>query len=308
MQAKQVTGGRQPRQWGDGWARHRLDRPAGGGYACAVGKGGAWRLGRDAETIPARRRARIVEQVRLRGAASVQELAAALNTSASTIRRDLELLESEGHVERTHGGALLQEPTRSSFEPPASLRAWVQFDAKRAIGRAAALRIEARQSVVFDSSSTVRAAAEAVVARNLALTAVTNDLAIAQVLAGSPQIKTVVTGGTVRAGSTTLLGEPGASLLQGLAADIAFVGAHAVSAGGLSDTALDVAATKRALLRAARRVVLLIDATKFRPPAFARIVGLDAVDEVIVDTAAPPDARHMLEDAGCILTVVDVGS
>ncbi len=198
----------------------------------------------DAEAMPARRRVRIVERVRIAGAASIRELVAASGASAATIRRDLEQLEAEGYLERTHGGAVLPTALHATFEPEAAMSALLHVGAKRAIGEAAAGLLRGRESVLFDSSSTV------------------------------------------------------------LTVDLAFVGAHAVGPAGSSDTSLEVAATKRAIVGAARRIVLLADATKFTDAAFARIVGLEAVHRVIVDDAIAADARSMLDERGIDVTVV----
>lgn len=85
------------------------------------------------------------------------------------------------------------------------------------------------QSVIFDSSSTVYEAAYQVVEKGLKLTAVTNDIRIAELLAGSPLIHLLVSGGSLRPGSYTLVGEPGTSFLQRLHVDVALMGIHAIN-------------------------------------------------------------------------------
>lgn len=257
------------------------------------------------ELIPAQRRAVVLEHIRKRGAASIQELADAIGISISTVRRDLEHLEARGYLERAHGGALIQKHLQSAFEPEAAITAQFARPEKEAIGQAAAAQLSSGESVIFDSSSTVLAAAMACVDRGLALTAVTNDLGIGQVLAGSAAIRVVMPGGTVRAGSLTILGEPGQSFLGDLSADVAFIGTHAISNGSLTETSLEAAAIKRAMIAAARRVVLLADASKFQPAAFCRICGVEAVHELITDDRADPEAVARLRDAGVAVTLVD---
>jgi len=248
--------------------------------------------------IPAQRRAALLAAVRDRGAASVGDLAASIGVSPSTIRRDLAALERRGLLSRSHGGAALADLTPSAVEPEAAAAAARAAPQKRAIGRAAAAMLTTGASVIFDSGSTVAAAAAAVVARRLALTAVTNDLAIAQTLAAVGSIRVLVPGGAVRPGSTTILGEPGLAFWAGIRADVALIGAHAVANGWLTDTALDVAAAKRAMIAAARRVVVLVDGTKFAPPTFCRIAPVTTAHVLITDASAPAEALQALRDAG----------
>jgi DeoR family transcriptional regulator of aga operon len=260
---------------------------------------------RDPEIIPAQRRALVLEHIRQRGAASIQELVDAVRTSPSTIRRDLEDLEERGYLERTHGGALIQQrQPRSTFEPEAAISAQFSRAEKALIGRAAAAMLHGGESVIFDSSSTVVMAAQACVARELALTAVTNDLGIGQILAASPKMRVVVLGGTVRPGSLTLTGRPGEDFIANLHADVAFIGVHAIHNGVPTETSLEAAAMKLAMISAARRVVLLADASKFQLAAFCRICDPAAIHEVVTDDRATQSDIASLRNAGIMVTVV----
>ena len=235
--------------------------------------------------LPAQRRQRIVEFLRSHGAVTLPQLEQALAVSQSTLRRDLDGLAADGVVERTHGGALLKQQGYSAFEPDAHAATELSPAEKRAIGMAAAAALEPHQSVIFDSGTTVLEAARAVVARNIPLTAVTNDLAIAQVLGAAPGIQVHVLGGQLRPGFTTVLGP---SVIEGAAAisaDVLLCGAHAVSAGMLSETSAEVAAVKRAFAQAARVRRLLVDASKFRAAALMRVLPLRSFDQVLTDDA-----------------------
>jgi DeoR family transcriptional regulator of aga operon len=253
---------------------------------------------RRAELIPAHRRALVLEQIRLKGAASIQELAEGIGASPSTIRRDLEELERKGYLERAHGGALLQRTTSPTFEPEAVIAAEFSRAEKRAIGQAAAALLNPGEAVIFDSGSTVMEAAQAVARRNLPLTAVTNDLSAGQVLAAADRIRVVVLGGTVRPGSFTLAGEPGEAFLSSLSANVALIGIHAVSRGYLTETTLEIAAMKRAMVAAARRVILLADATKLSQDAFCRVCPITEVEMLITDARADPAELQRFRDAG----------
>lgn len=256
------------------------------------------------EMIPAKRRALILERLRREGAAGIQELADAINASPSTIRRDLEHLVKQGALERTHGGALLQSTARATFEPDIALAAQLRREEKNAIAAAVAEELRPGQSVIFDASTTVLAVARAVANRRLPLTAVTNSLAIAHVLADVPEVHLIVPGGTVRPGSTTLVGRPGEDFLRSLHADIALIGTHAITGRTLTETSLDVAAMKQAMIAAARHVMVLADSSKFTAPSFCTICDIADIQEIVTDDGIDPLALEELRRLNVVLRVV----
>jgi DeoR family transcriptional regulator of aga operon len=256
--------------------------------------------------LPAERRRRIVEFLRRHGAVTLQQLEHALHVSMSTLRRDLDALAAEGEVDRTHGGALLRHQEYSTFEPDHAAAAELSPLEKQAIGKAAADALLPRQSVIFDSGSTVLEAARAAVHRNIPLTAVTNNLAIAQVLGSSPLIEVHVLGGVLRHGGNTLAG---GALIEGARAigvDVLLMGIHAVTDGELTETAPEVAAVKRALLKAAASKRLLVDSSKFRPRTFMRVASVTELDEIITDEHMPKEEIERMRALGVKLTLVKV--
>jgi DeoR/GlpR family transcriptional regulator of sugar metabolism len=262
---------------------------------------------RRVELIPAKRRAMILEYLQANGVSSVQELVDATGGSQSTIRRDLDHLTEAGYVERTHGGAFLVPPLRASFEREPALNAHLQQAQKAAIGRVAAERLSAHDSVIFDSSTTVLEAVKAVALRDLPLTVVTNDLEIAQIGAHVPRWRVVVAGGTLRPASNTMLGEPGEAFFGQIHADLCFIGTYAVSGDLLTDATMDVAATKRAMIRSARRTIVLVDSSKFRAPAFTTFTTLAKIEEVITDDGISAEVRTSLGSLGVKVTAVQIG-
>ena len=231
--------------------------------------------------IPAQRRAELLELTRRRGTVTVAEIAAALGVSASTVNRDLAVLAEEGMVRRSYGGATTVE--RTTFEPLFEDRLRHNRRQKERIGRYAATLLEPGQSVIFDSSSTVLGVVEALGRRGLSLMAVTNDVSIASALADLPGVDVVVPGGEIREGSFTLLGSYTQSFLRQLHVDVAFLGIHAITGEVLTDTSLSVSEAKRAMVQAARRVILLADHSKFISPAFFEVARLDAVQDLVTD-------------------------
>lgn len=256
------------------------------------------------EIIPAKRRVMIIEHLRANGAASIQELAEAIGGSQSTIRRDLEHLMEVGSLERTHGGALLVPPMRASFEWESSLNAQMHHEQKQAIGAAAAERLAPHESVIFESSSTVLEAVRAAANRVKPLTVVTNSLEIALVCSGVAGWRVIMPGGTIRPGSTMLAGDPGEEFFTRVHADVCFTGAYAVTGALLTDATLEVASLKRAMMKSARRRVLLVDSSKFRPPAFSTFCELSEIHEVITDDGISPEHLASLQTFDVEVTVV----
>ena len=253
--------------------------------------------------LPARRRGLILDHLRRVKAASIADIAELVNASQSTIRRDLEQLEAASYLQRTHGGALLAS-VGTTYEPPSNLLAQLARTEKQSIGREAATRIREGDSVIFDSSSTVRCAAEAALALGLRMTAITNDLETASLLAKSEGVHTVVPGGTVRPGSNTLQGSPGDTFLDTIHVDVALIGTHSIAAGRLSETSIETAAMKRAMIRAAHRIIVLADSSKFQQRSFSTICQVESVSEIITDDGLPPQTREELTNLGPIVTIV----
>lgn len=257
-----------------------------------------------ADQIPAQRRHLILELIRRKGVISVHELSAFTEVSLPTIRRDLDWLARAGAIQRSHGGATLKTTPGTTFEPDYQITSQLARSEKAVIGRCAAQRLHNGQSVIFDSSSTVYEAAFAAVAMGLNLTAVTNDLRIGELLAGSPAIRLLISGGTLRPGSYTLFGEPGSSFFKDLHVDIALMGIHAIGTdSSCCDTSLEIAYAKRVMAAAANTVVILADAAKFGHVAFYHAFDIDEHFEIITDRPLAQDIMKSLRDRGAIVTI-----
>lgn len=259
-----------------------------------------------AHMLPAKRQARILEVLRAEQMVSLKDLSEALGISISTVRRDVDYLEDAGYLARTHGGAISTARASTTFEPEAAIASAIESAAKVAIGAAAAQLIQPGQSVLFDSGTTTAAAARAAASLNIPFTAMTNDVLIASCLSQNALVQTSVTGGTIRAGTTTLLGADAVNSVARLRADIAFVGTHAITPEVLSDTSLELADLKRRFLAAADRVILLVDSSKFFNRAFCAFGETSAVDLLLTDSRISADAISAFKDRGVELRMVDV--
>ena len=225
------------------------------------------------------------------GTSSVEDLAAAVDVSPSTVRRDLADLTSEGQVARTYGGAVLPEAFR---ERPIFEAARVRRREKAAIAARALPMVPDAGTVFLDAGTTCGALA-ALLAPREELTVVTRGLEAALVLAGSG-VAVVMLGGSVRHLSHGIVGPFSNLVLDRLSFDVAFLGADAVDLvrGVGEPTAQETAVKERAASRAGR-VVVLADSTKLDPvrlPAWAPLPrGWTLVSDDEADGAAVALAR-----------------
>lgn len=251
------------------------------------------------------RHALILEHLASHESASLTTLVRLTGSSESTIRRDLQELAAAGRGwKRTHGGIVSDRMSSSTYEPPTQIAALLHAEGKQRIGAAAAALAAPGQSVLFDSGTTVMEAAKAIVRRDVALSAITNDVAIAQVLMSGRGIDVIVTGGQVRPNSNTLHGSPGEPFLQTVCVDLLLLGAHALDASGITESSMPIAEMKKRMMAAARRTVLLLDRSKFGQRSFVRIARLADIHTVITDAEPDQDLRDALRDAGVELMVV----
>lgn len=250
------------------------------------------------EPIPAQRRSTILKLVQQRTSVSVNELVRIVGVSLSTVRRDLDELHSLGLIERSHGGAILPSVLGTAFEPSREISAHIARQEKRSIARLAVDLLRDGQSVIFDSSSTVMEVAQCVVERDLHLTAVTNDIKIADVLSRSAKVEVVVLGGNLRPGSPTLFGEPGLGFLQALHVDVSLIGIHAIKGTKLCETRTDLAELKLRMIEAAEYSILVADSSKFGTTAFRQVCDVTAMNEIITDEGLPETTRIEFAELG----------
>jgi len=250
--------------------------------------------------LPALRRARIIELLRRDGAVGLKEMSQALGASVSTLRRDVDYLCEQNHLARTHGGAVLTDRL-AGVELERDIASELESGAKRVIGQRG-------QTVILDSGTSTAAAARMARDRGVAFTAITNDFTIASILSESPSIKVLVTGGMVRGGTSTLLGADTMHYIRRLRADLAFVGTHALSGAEMSDTSIELAELKRAIIAASDCPVLLADSSKIFSRAFCGFGCVSDMDHLITDSRLLPDRRVQLEENGLRVDVVPLGS
>ncbi|WP_327582212.1 DeoR/GlpR family DNA-binding transcription regulator [Nonomuraea sp. NBC_00507] len=248
----------------------------------------------------AERRQRILELVRANGAVSLRELAQAVHSSEVTVRRDLRALESEGLLNRHHGGATL--PGELSREAGYAHKVSMESAEKAAIADLAAALVEDGDAIVIGPGTTTQEFARRLT-RHSELAVVTNSLLVAQMLAAS-RVEVMLTGGTLRGSILALVGSAAEHSLAGLRVRRAFISGNGLTAErGLSTPNMQVAGVDRALAAAAEEVVVLADHTKVGVDTMVQTVPPDRIDHLVTDDAAPRDVLDELSGRGVRLHV-----
>jgi DeoR family fructose operon transcriptional repressor len=238
----------------------------------------------------------IIARARAEGRVDVASLAAELNVTTETVRRDLSALERQGLLRRVHGGAIPFE--RLGFEPGLASRDGVMVAEKERIAKAALAYLPTEGAILLDAGTTTARLAE-VLPVERELTAVTNALPIALTLSIRPNLTVLTIGGRIRGPTLAAVDAPALDMLRDLYVDVAFLGANGVSVErGLTTPDPAEAAVKRAMLRAGRRRILLADHTKVGPAQLARFGAVGDLDVLVTDTGLDRRQAVELEAAG----------
>ena len=255
--------------------------------------------------IPSERKQRIKQMIVEQNVLKVSELSVVFGVSEMTIRRDLESLEEEGHLERRFGGAVAPEQTeQAAFDSNYDVRLKTQTKQKAAIARHAGTLVNDGDTVAIDASTTALMFAKEVA--NRPITIITNSLDTAQALRNS-EAKVILTGGYLRQIAGSFLGPLAIQTLQNLKVDLSFVSAKALLVpDGLMDSDLDEAEVKRALIQTSAKTIALIDSSKFGKRALVRIAKLDSFDLLISDTELAPEIQEDLQRQGIQFNLAEV--
>ncbi|MCU6482389.1 DeoR/GlpR family transcriptional regulator of sugar metabolism [Arthrobacter silviterrae] len=257
------------------------------------------------------RQARILKQLQVHEAVRVADIAAALNVSEMTIRRDIESLDANGLARKIHGGAT-RLARLSALEPGFLLNVDKELDAKLAIAREALELVRPGMTLALTGGTTTYQLAVHLAAALEGLghlTVVTNSLKVAELLyhqQGRADCKVIVTGGE-RTPSEALVGPVARAALHTLNTDICFMGVHGLDADrGLTTPNLLESETNAAFIESTRRLVVLADSSKFHVRSLATIAPLSAVDTIITDDGAAPATRELFASRVPTFTAVAV--
>jgi DeoR family transcriptional regulator, aga operon transcriptional repressor len=248
------------------------------------------------------RRREILELLQTEGRVLVRDLSKRFRTSLITIRKDLEFLHRQGQLERTHGGAL---PLRTGALRDRTLQEKERLhrQEKLRIAAAAVRMIRPGQVVILDSGTTTTAIARAC-RQFRSLTVITNATNIAQELAGT-SVEVLLTGGTLRKNSFSLVGPLAEESLRRLSADLLFLAVDGFDVRyGLTTPNLLEARVNRAMAEASRRTIVVCDSSKFGRRSLSLIMPVSAVHETITDRKITKPYLKALRDADIEVTLV----
>jgi DeoR family glycerol-3-phosphate regulon repressor len=230
------------------------------------------------------RQGEILGIARAEGRVSVEDLAGRFGVTVQTIRRDLAELSGAGKLDRVHGGAVMpQGASNIGYEERRSLNA----EAKAAIGRACAAAIADNSSLFLNIGTTTEAVARALIGHR-DITVVTNNMNVANILVGNASCAVIVAGGMLRRSDGGLVGDLAVQAIEAFKVDFAVIGTSALDLDGdLLDFDPQEVRVSRAIIRQARRVFVVTDASKLDRSAPVRIGSLAEVDAVFTDRPLP---------------------
>lgn len=247
------------------------------------------------------RRAQIIAIIQQQKSIYVEAIVEQFGVSAVTVRKDLKALEDENVLTRTHGGAILND--KSTFDPPLVEKQKIRTAEKMAIARQAARLVNEGDVIILDNGST-----STFIGRELKnhrkLTIITNAVNIAWELAGSP-VEIILTGGSLRAGSFSLLGPLAEASLTDMSANKYFMSVDGIDMGqGFTTPNLQETRMSQLMMRAAAEVIVVADSSKFGQRRMSVIAPLTGINRLITDAGLPDLARQTLLDTGIDLIVV----
>lgn len=257
------------------------------------------------DLIPAERHAYILNVLHQQRTVRVSALSEALGVSEITIRRDLEKLEEQGLLERTHGGAILTQ--RMHQEPLYVQKERLEIEAKRAIGKVAATLINEGETIFINSGSTTRQIFPHLGHLHRLRVITSNAAAITDLGNRAESIELIVVGGTYRWQSNSFVGPIALSTIAQINATKTFLGVDGISIQhGLTTPIQDEAQVARAMIAQTRGAVIVVaDYTKIGVVAEFVTCPLQRVETIVTDTRLDDEWREALNQRGIRVILAD---
>lgn len=242
------------------------------------------------------RQREIINRLGKDGSARVTELAKLFNVTEETIRRDLDRLEAEGKLVRSHGGAVCVQEN-SNPEIPYPLREISHVEEKISIARKAVERVIEGDTILLDASTSAWQMAQLL--PDIRLTVVTNAIKVALALAEHTRTHIIVTGGALLPSSLSFVGPVAESFLSEYRVDKLFLSCKGVDfQRGLSESNELQAIMKKRMIGIADVRYLLVDHSKFQVNALTVFGNLENIDEVITDAGVDDSVVNLIKQSG----------
>jgi DeoR/GlpR family transcriptional regulator of sugar metabolism len=248
----------------------------------------------------AERHAQVLALLRREGTLRIATLARTFDVTTETARRDLDALAENGALKRTYGGGA----SRSLIEEPGiAIRGRAHAAKRSRIGSVAATMVEAGDALMIDCGSTTSLFANALAARALHLTVLTNCLPAARVLGTNPHCRVILCPGDYVMREGGVFGSDAVDFIRRFKANRAFIGAGGLTGEGVTDADSQSCAIKRAMIERADHTSLLLDSSKYDLAQFERVCPLADFDRLVCDAPPPRRLATRLGAAGVAIVV-----
>lgn len=253
--------------------------------------------------LVAERYAAITRLVNDRGSIRVSELSSLCQVTEETIRRDLDRLEKEGKLRRSHGGAVRIKLIEEHIETPYSEREVTRMGEKRRIALEALKFIEPHERILLDASTTAWYTARSL--PNIPLTVLTNSIRVVTELSSKKHIEVIAAGGQLLPESMSFVGPLAERSLETYHVDKLFLSCQGVHLErGISEMNELQARVKQRMIGMSDQVFLLADSSKFGVQALTHVAGLDRVQQIITSHDLPEEISRTLVERSIHVTLV----
>ncbi len=250
-----------------------------------------------------RRRKYILDKIVKEGFVKVADLAETLKVTQTTIRKDLNHLEAQGVLQRSHGSAV---PSSSQvIDINLSAKKLINFDEKQKIAEKAASLVEQDDSILIASGSTITLFAEALKPKGR-LNIVSISVNISAHLGDTPGITVMQVGGVLYGNTLSVLGAEASKTIENLFCSKTFIGTDGIDLDyGITCGTSEEASITQKMMKSSETTIVLSDSSKVGQRGFARICDISDIDILITDSGMPLETRHRIEEMGVQLIVVD---
>ena len=247
------------------------------------------------------RQLQLLEEVRQRQSATVEQLADILGVTLQTVRRDVQKMADMGLLVRFHGGVRMPSATVENIAHPQ--RQTMHAEGKARIAQAIAAAIPNGCSLILNIGTTTEAIAQALM-HHRGLRVLTNNLNVAAILSSNPDCEVIVAGGVVRTRDRGIVGEAAVDFIRQFRVDIALIGISGIEPdGSLRDFDYREVKVAQTIIEHAREVWLAADHSKFNRPAMVQLATLNQIDRLFTDAPPPEPFPALLQDAEVLCTV-----
>ncbi len=247
------------------------------------------------------RRKYILDHIVKDGFVKVSELAESLGVTQTTIRKDLNYLESQGVLQRAHGSAI--PPTQQMMDLNLSAKKLINFEAKQKIAEKAASLIKSDDSILVASGSTISLFAEALKPKGR-LNVVSISVNISAHLGDIPGITVMQVGGILYGNTLSVLGAEASKTIENLYCSKVFFGVDGIDLDyGLTCGTGEEASITQKMMQSSQTKIVLSDSSKVGQRGFARICEVGDIDILITDSGMPLETRQRIENMGVKLII-----